>query len=31
MPFGERVINDIDRRAMQRGQFKLDALRLPRF
>jgi hypothetical protein len=31
MPFGERVINEIDRRAMQRGMFKVSAPRVPRF
>lgn len=31
MPFGERVINHIERRAMQRGMFNVAAPRVPRF
>lgn len=31
MPVGERNINDIDRRVMQRGMFRVAALRTPRF
>ncbi len=31
MPVGERVINNIDRRSMQRGIFTVEALRVPRF
>jgi hypothetical protein len=31
MPVGERTINNIERRAMQRGMFKIAALRTPRF
>ncbi len=31
MPIGERNIYDIDRRVMQRGMFKVAALRVPRF
>lgn len=31
MPLGERNINNIDRRIMQRGMFRVQALRIPRF
>jgi hypothetical protein len=31
MPLGERNINNIDRRNMQRGMFRVQALRVPRF
>ncbi len=31
MPVGERNINNIDRRVMQRGMFRVQALRIPRF
>ncbi len=31
MPVGERNINNIERRVMQRGMFKVAALRMPRF
>jgi len=31
MPVGERNINNIDRRIMQRGMFRVQALRIPRF
>lgn len=31
MPVGERPIHDIDRRVMQRGMFKVAALKVPRF
>lgn len=31
MPVGERNINNIERRAMQRGMFRIAALRTPRF
>jgi hypothetical protein len=31
MPLGERVIDNIDRRNMQRGIFRVKALRMPSF
>jgi hypothetical protein len=31
MPVGERNINNIERRVMQRGMFKVQALKIPRF
>ena len=31
MPVGERTIHNIDRRIMQRGMFRVQALRMPRF